>query len=375
MRDLHLYSGNLFGGIESLLLTLARCRALCPDLEPHFGLCFAGRLEQGLRGLQAPVHLLGPARVSRPWTVWAVRRRLADHLKRQRPDVVVCHSCWPHAVFAPVARRFGLPVVFWAHDVHRGRHWLERWAGMTAPDLVVANSRFTAAAVPALFPAAPCRVLHLPVADSNPADRAAARGEVRRELNTPPDAVVIVQACRLERWKGHALHLQALARLKDLPGWECWIAGGVQRAQEQAYLDELRRLAEAGGVGGRVRFLGQRSDVPRLLAAADVHCQPNSAPEPFGVALVEALYAGLPVVTSAQGGAVEIVDDRCGVLVPPGDVGRLEEALRRLIQDEGLRRRLGQAGPARAQQLCSPAAQLRKLHEFLGESVPRKAVS
>jgi glycosyltransferase involved in cell wall biosynthesis len=47
-------------------------------------------------------------------------------------------------------------------------------------------------------------------------------------------------------------------------------------------------------IADRVRFAGQRDDVPRLLAAADLHCQPNSSPEPFGVAFVEALAAGLP---------------------------------------------------------------------------------
>ena len=68
-----------------------------------------------------------------------------------------------------------------------------------------------------------------------------------------------------------------------------------------------------------MRFLGQREDVPRLMAAADVFCQPNTGPEPFGIVLVEALYAGLPVVTSGFGGAAEIVDQTCGVLTAPGD--------------------------------------------------------
>ena len=53
--------------------------------------------------------------------------------------------------------------------------------------------------------------------------------------------------------------------------------------------------------------------MPALLAAADLFCQPNTAPEPFGLSLVEALQAGLPVVTSGIGGACEIVDASCGV--------------------------------------------------------------
>ena len=59
------------------------------------------------------------------------------------------------------------------------------------------------------------------------------------------------------------------------------------------------------------------------MHAADIHCQPNTAPEPFGLVFVEALYAGLPVVTTALGGALEILTDACGVLVPAGDAPAL----------------------------------------------------
>ena len=131
--------------------------------------------------------------------------------------------------------------------------------------------------------------------------------------------MVILQASRLERWKGQAVHMAALGLLRDVPGWECWLAGGIQKAEEGQFLDELQSTTDLAGIADRVRFLGQRADVSRLMAAADVFCQPNSGPEPFGIVLVEALYAGLAVVTSAFGGAVEIVDATCGELTAPGD--------------------------------------------------------
>ena len=121
---------------------------------------------------------------------------------------------------------------------------------------------------------------------------------------------------------------------------------------------ELRTAANRAGIADRVRFLGQRADVPRLMAAADVFCQPNIGPEPFGIVFVEALYAGLPVVTSGFGGATEIVDKTCGVLTTPGDAEALAAALRSLIQDPSRRQTLGAAGPGRARSLCDPARQL-----------------
>jgi glycosyltransferase involved in cell wall biosynthesis len=110
-----------------------------------------------------------------------------------------------------------------------------------------------------------------------------------------------------------------------------------------------------------VRFLGQRADVPRLMAAADVYCQPNTVPEPFGVAFVEALYAGRPVVTSDCGGGAEVVCDAVGVRVPAGDAGAVAAALRGLLADPARRAALGAAGPARAQELCDPAGRLMDL--------------
>src|ERR1051325_7815917 len=128
--------------------------------------------------------------------------------------------------------------------------------------------------------------------------------------------------------------------------------------------------ADRAGVAGGLRWLGQRDDVRTLLAAADIHCQPNTAAEPFGIALVEALAAGVPVVTSRLGGAAEIVDEYCGRLVPAGDAVMLAAALQELIEAPALRRRLGERGPARARELCDPAVQLQRLATVLEGVLP-----
>ena len=188
---------------------------------------------------------------------------------------------------------------------------------------------------------------------------------LRRELTTSADDVVIVQVSRMEAWKGQAVLLEALAGLRHRAGWTLWQVGGAQRDSEARYLQSLRDSAERLGMGDRVRFLGQRSDVPALLDAADIFCQPNLAPEPFGISLVEAMSAGLPVVTSAAGAAMEIVDGSCGALTPVADVSALSLALDALIQDRAERERLGLAGRTRAGMLCDPAVQTRRLATVL----------
>ncbi|MFO0951440.1 MAG: glycosyltransferase family 4 protein [Isosphaeraceae bacterium] len=368
LRVLHCVAGNLYGGVESFLRTLAECRGLTPGVEPEFALCFGGRLEVELKAAGVPVHRVGGVRFSRPWTAWQARRRLAQLVESRNVHVVVCHACWPQSLFGPAARRAGVPLVFWAHDrVSDPLHWLEKRAARVAPDLALVQSHFTAETLPRLYPGVPSEVLRLPVRP-RPVDRDTARAAVRAELGTPADDFVTVTTCRLERWKGHTLLLDALGRLRDRGGWSAWVAGGVQRPQEQIYLDELKAQAAALGIDDRVRFLGSRDDVPRLLAAADVHCQPNLGPEPFGIAYVEALYAGLPVVSTRMGGAAEIVTEDCGVLVPPGDAASLADALGILMDDPSRRTRLGAAGPARALSLCDPATVLGRLAALLRQT-------
>jgi len=267
-----------------------------------------------------------------------------------------------------------VPLVFWLHGAADGRHWLERRARRTIPDAAVCNSEFTAGHLPALYPDVRPEVLYCPVPPPAPASPEE-RLRIRRELGTPADAVVLLQASRMEPLKGHRLLLQALGRVAGVvPDWVLWLAGGAQRPEEAAYVESLRRLAEAEGIAGRVRFLGQRGDVPRLMAAADVYCQANVGPEGFGISFVEALYAGLPVLTTAIGGAREAVDETCGILVPPGCVASLAGTLASLIASPERRARLGAAGPDRARRLCDPAAQVRRLAGLLAQVARRKAV-
>lgn len=365
MRLLHVHSGNLYGGVETVLTTLVRCREHFPEFQQQFALCFQGRLSSELAGVAAPVHPIGPVRVRRPLSVFRARRELQRLLLKQRFDAIMFHSAWSHAIFASVARTASVPVAVWVHGTTGGTHWTERWSRRADPDLVVYNSRFTAANAARVYPKAAKHVLYCPVDLKTTTLSAAERNRVRAAFDTPEDAVVIIQVSRLERWKGQLLHLEALSRLKSVPGWVCWFAGGPQRPEEETYLEEIRQTARHLGISERIRFLGERTDVARLLKAADIFCQPNLQPEPFGITFIEALNASLPVVATSIGGASEILDSKCGRLAQPGNVEEIAENLRRLIEDSDLRRNLAMSGPGRARELCDPEARIRDLSDIL----------
>ena len=123
----------------------------------------------------------------------------------------------------------------------------------------------------------------------------------------------------------------------------CGIAGdGPLRSR-------LERLATRLGIVGRVRFLGWRADVPRLLAAADLLVCP-SLHEPLGNVVIEAWSAGLPVVATASDGPAGLIEDgESGILVPlpracGGGPKALTAAIERVCSDHALRARLGRAG-------------------------------
>jgi glycosyltransferase involved in cell wall biosynthesis len=369
MRLLHIHSGNLYGGVETLLLSLQRCRALCPSILAEFAFCFDAGIAAELRQAGAAVHIVGPVRARNPVQVLRVRRRLLRVLKAGAFDAVICHMAWPLAIFGPTVRRAKLPLIFWMHDAVTRRTWLTLWAGFSRPDLVICNSRYTASTVERLFGDVLVESVYCPVRYPDVKFEPAQRETLRKRLNTPRDSVVIIQASRMESWKGHHLLLQALAQLKDVPNWVCWIAGGAQRREEVGYEKTLHAQAIELGLGERVRFLGQRSDVPQLLRASDIFCQPNVDAEPFGIAFIEAMHAGLPVVTSAIGGALEIFDDSCGLLVRPNDSAVLAAHLNMLLKNAALRSRLGNAAIFRSSQLCDPGQQVRRLETLVRQTI------
>jgi glycosyltransferase involved in cell wall biosynthesis len=163
------------------------------------------------------------------------------------------------------------------------------------------------------------------------------RSELRQTLNVPMDRPLVVSIGRLAEPKGYSHLLAALALIPPEERPLTLIAGdGPERA-------DLERQARVLGLGHDTRFLGNRRDVPALLAAADVFVL-ASLWEGLPLALLEAMAAGLPSVVTAVGGNPEVIDNgESGLLVPAADEPAFAAALRRLLRDPEQRRRMGQA--------------------------------
>jgi glycosyltransferase involved in cell wall biosynthesis len=170
----------------------------------------------------------------------------------------------------------------------------------------------------------------------------------RRAMDVDPEQQVLLAAAHLTRRKGLDVALRALARLPGLPA-VLWIAG------DGPEIVALEFLAKQLSLGSRVRFLGARDDLPDLSAAADIFVMPSRS-EGLGIAALEAMAAGLPVVASRVGGLAEaVVHEGTGLLVPAEDAEALSQALSLLCNDSDLRRRLAAAGPRRIREQFLPA--------------------
>jgi len=182
------------------------------------------------------------------------------------------------------------------------------------------------------------RVIHTGI-DLSRFAASAARAETRASLGLPQDAVVVGTVSRLFREKGHTHLIAAAARLKErLPGLYLLIVG---RGDES---ERLKAQAKACGLGDRIIFTGFYEDLGGALHAMDIFAQPSIDHEGFPTAVLEAESLGLPVIASDIGGTHETMRaGETGLLVPPGDVAALAEAVAALVEDTERRLAMGAA--------------------------------
>ena len=147
------------------------------------------------------------------------------------------------------------------------------------------------------------------------------------------------------------MFLRAIAQLDAALPVRAYIVGGAvyDTAGSQYSLDDLQRLTAAAGLEQRVAFTGFVERTAPVLRALDIVVHASTQPEPFGLAIAEAMACGCAVVVSDAGGAAEIVDaGRDALTHPPGDAAALGAVLARLAGDAPLRARLGTAARASA---------------------------
>lgn len=285
--------------------------------------------------------------MTRKWRMDALARLYA-HWRRERP--MILHSWMFHATLAGrlVGRAAGIPILISARrNVNIGGPQRERLNRLTLPldHAVIAVCEAARQAEMARGHAAPQKVTTIyngvDLAEFPPAN-AASGARLRRVLHLPADARLIGVVGRLHPQKGHTYLLQAApAVLAEMPAAHFLMIGDGELRPA------LAQEAQQVGAARQVHWLGQRDDVPMLLAGLDLFVLP-SLWEGMPNAALEAMAAALPVIATGVDGTREVIEDGVsGLLVPAADAAALAAAINRLLRDQPLAQQLGQTARER----------------------------
>ncbi|HEY9467701.1 MAG TPA: glycosyltransferase [Vicinamibacterales bacterium] len=367
----HVSDSRQFGGTEQIILDLlagADRSAWAPTLI-HQDDTGARSLATGARAVDVPCLAL-QLRTGRQGI--AQIPQLVSTLRALRPHVIHAHLTDPLSCkFALIAAAFArVPAVVATLQLFmdvtnvRGRRVQHRVVSATV-DRYLAVSQYVASQLQERLhvPAHKVRVVHNAIAverfDDRPDDG------LRRELTGDARRSLVLTVARLDEQKGHRYLLEAAVAVPEAVF--VLVGDGIERSALETQAHEL-------GVASRIRFLGERHDIARLLASADVFVLP-SLYEGLPVTVLEAMAAGTPIVATALGGTSEaVVNGATGILVPPANPAALSAAIRRVLLERDLAARFSAAGRARVATRFSRSAMISAVEtvydEVLGAARP-----
>jgi glycosyltransferase involved in cell wall biosynthesis len=335
-----LYLAHAFniGGAEEMVFTLAR--RLPPRFAPRVCcITTAGPIGQEMQRAGITVDVLGlnPG-LRRPHDVW----RLRNYLARTKAQIVHTFLLTASLYGRFAAVLAGVPVVIGTevnvYQNKRRSHALAERVLMRGTDCVVVSAESVREFYIDQVHADPARVRVIYNAvDWAALETSVPRANVRADIGVPEDAHVISIIARLTPQKAHAVLFEALALTPRLATAHLVVVGDGELRES------LLQRVETLGLPARVHFVGPRRDLGNLLAASDVFVMPSFW-EGLPLSMVLAMGAGLPVVATRVAGIPEVVRDNVsGLLVEPGNVTQLGNALASLVDDRALRARLGAA--------------------------------
>lgn len=237
--------------------------------------------------------------------------------KGKKPRIVLTRHDAHGTIVLPWAIPFFLKldaIIFVSDFARRGWLRTNRWVPRSKCHIIL-NS---------IPPTVPCKV-----------------DDLRIKYGISPEIPLIIYSGRVKKSKGCTALLQSLALIKDLPFAMVFLGS----FKNDAYGEELKKFTAESGLSDRVHFYGFTDHARQLSAQADIAVAPAIAKDACPLSAIEFMMNGVCEITTTNGGQTEFVTDgKNGLIVPPADVPALADAIRKLIVDPELRRRLADAG-------------------------------
>ena len=281
-------------------------------------------------------HLTLPLASKNPLVMYRNVGRLVRLIQAHDVDIVHARSRAPAWSAAAAVKRTGRHFVTTFHGAYEAGGLLKRrYNGiMVKGERVIANSEFIARHIRETYKVDPARVRlirrGIDLERFHPQRASAERViQLANKWRLPDGVPVVMLPGRLTRWKGHALLIEALTRLRDLELLGVIVGSDLGRG---AYRAELERRIARHGLASRVFLPGHCDDMPAAYMLADVVVSASIYPEAFGRVISEAQAMGCPVVASDHGGAREqVLCNRTAFLFPPGDAAVLADRIREAL--------------------------------------------
>lgn len=347
MRILYIIGGGEFGGAEQHLLSLVK--SLDPvQFSPHVAVFYEAEFAARVRECGVPVRVLGPGK---SYLILSGLTQVRQLIRTFHPAVIHTHGVRANLVGRIANLLEGRPgkLITTVHSILAldypvaWKRWLferlENWTGRFVDHYILVSHAMEREFLAKGVAGERISVIHNAIDLPAERPRRPAYSPLREELHLPQGTVLVGTVARLHPVKGHLYLLQAITELvKECPDVHyVWIGGGEMRGELE---EEVHRL----GMQDWVHFLGVRQDVPQLLPQLDLFVLP-SVSEGLSVAILEAMAAGVPVITTAVGGSPEIITDQIdGLLVPPRAPWALEQAIRNALEHPERMRKMGLAG-------------------------------
>ena len=338
MKILYVITRAEMGGGQTHVADLLR--GLRDDFDVELATGEEGYLTDLAADLGVPWHVLPDlVQPMRPLQDLKALRQCVRLIRELRPHLVHTHTSKAGVIGRLAARIAGVPSIFTAHTwcfaEGTSLKWklvglpVERFAARCCQRIItVSDANRSLAIRQRVAPENHFVTVHNGVADCVP-----------RARHAPTDIPKIVMVARFSEQKAQALLVDAVSAIR-MPFKLLFVGDGPLRPA-------VEQQVEAAGLRDRVEFLGERRDIPEILAAGDIFALFTNW-EGFPISILEAMRARLPVVASNVDGVPEAVDDgRTGYLAPAGDVAAFRNALEKLIADPDLRARMGAAGRRR----------------------------
>lgn len=335
-------------GIEMALATVSggefETRWRAAELEFH-GVTVPER--QGFRPNTGVGYSSAREYLALPWRSVRAVARIRRAARQCGADVIHSNRLITHLDCAAAARLSGKTSVIELHDIVAPG--IGRWAlGIAA--MLAGKAVAVSGAVRDQIPAwARERVVVIPQSvDLARFDAAQSNSNWRSTLAADPDSPLIAAVGRIDPEKGLDLLIEAVALMREAGSTaQLALVGSPGKNADGEHLRQLREIGNSS-LGESFRWIPQVEDVPGVLRALDVLACPSHN-EPFGMIILEAQVSGVPVVASASGGPLEFVSHgETGILVPPGDVRALADALEALLDEPDRRQRIAAEGASRA---------------------------